>query len=116
MNRNEQRAVDKTIAKVASASKSPSVASPDNMLKLYRAIISRNPPRSIVKQHQFGNFDYIPITAIERLFDGMFPGWSVEIKREGIIANGFYTVVTLSLPVPRTDHAGWRAGCAKGEI
>lgn len=69
----------------------------------YRAILSKNPPRSVVKYHNYGKFNYLPITAVERMLDGLFAGWSVEILREGQVANGFYVVVRLSANIPQSD-------------
>ena len=69
----------------------------------YKQILSAKPPKSIVRHHNFGNFDYLPITAVERLLDGLFDGWSAEILREGQVANGFYTVVRLRAKIPMSD-------------
>lgn len=69
----------------------------------YKTILSKNPPKSIVKHHDFGKFDYLPITAVERLLDGLFDGWNAEILREGIAVNGFYVVVRLTAKIPMSD-------------
>lgn len=69
----------------------------------YRHILSSNPPKSIVKYHKFGKFEYLPITAVERLLDGLFDGWSAEILREGSVVNGFYVVVRLRAKLPQSD-------------
>lgn len=69
----------------------------------YKSILSMDPPKSIVKRHDFGKFDYLPITAVERLLDGLFESWTVEILREGAIVNGFYTVVRLKAKIPQSD-------------
>lgn len=69
----------------------------------YKAILSINPPKKIIKHHDFGNFDYLPITAVERLLDGLFDGWTHEILREGSVINGFYVVVRLMAKIPQSD-------------
>ena len=70
----------------------------------YKTILATTPPRAIVKRHKFGKFDYLPITAVERLLDGLFDGWSVKILREGTAVNGFYVVVNLKAKIPQTDE------------
>lgn len=70
----------------------------------YKKLLAVNPPSAVVKRHKFGNFDYLPITAVERLLDGLFDGWSVEILREGTAVNGFYVVVRLKAKIPQTDE------------
>ena len=69
----------------------------------YKSILNINPPKSIVKHHDYGKFDYLPITAVERLLDGLFDGWSVEIKMVNPVINGIYVVVTLSAKLPNSD-------------
>ena len=69
----------------------------------YKQVLSLNPPKSIVKHHDFGKFDYIPITAVERILDGLFDGWTAEVLREGAVVNGFYVVVRLSAKIPQSD-------------
>ena len=69
----------------------------------YKQVLSINPPNKIVKHHDFGKFDYLPITAVERLLDGLFDGWTVEILREGNVVNGFYMVVRLKAKLPQSD-------------
>ena len=69
----------------------------------YKAILSINPPPKIVKRHDFGQFDYLPITAVERLLDGLFDGWTAEILRECFVVNGFYVVVRLTSKIPQSD-------------
>lgn len=72
--------------------------------KAYKALLSVDPPKAVVKRHEFGKFDYLPITAVERLLDGLFDGWNVEILREGTAVNGFYVVVRLKAKIPQTDE------------
>lgn len=69
----------------------------------YKLVLSKNPPKSIVKRHDFGKFNYLPITAVERLLDGLFTYWNVEILREGQVANGFYCAVRLRAKIPQSD-------------
>ena len=69
----------------------------------YKSVLSMNPPAKIIKRHDFGKFDYLPITAVERLLDGLFDGWTVEILREGSVVNGFYVVVKLKAKIPQSD-------------
>lgn len=69
----------------------------------YKSILSQKPPKAIVKRHDFGKFDYLPITAVERLLDGLFEYWTAEILREGSVINGFYTVVRLTAKIPNSD-------------
>lgn len=69
----------------------------------YKAVLSINPPQKIIKHHEFGKFDYLPITAVERLLDGLFDGWIVEVLREGSVINGFYVVVRLKAKIPQSD-------------
>lgn len=69
----------------------------------YKNILSLNPPQKIVKRHDFGKFDYLPITAVERLLDGLFDGWTAEIVREGSVVNGFYVVVRLIAHIPQSE-------------
>lgn len=68
----------------------------------YKEILSRKPAKSIVRYHKFGKFNYLPITAVERLLDGLFAGWKVEMLREGQVANGFYVVVRLTANIPNS--------------
>ena len=69
----------------------------------YKQILDNNPPKSIIRHHQYGKFDYLPITAVERLLDGLFAGWSAEILREGHVVNGFYIVVRLTAHIPNSN-------------
>lgn len=69
----------------------------------YKTILNSRPPKQIIKHHEYGKFDYLPITAVERLLDGLFDGWSPEIRREGPVINGFYTVVRLRAKIPNSD-------------
>lgn len=69
----------------------------------YKAVLAIKPPKTIVKRHPFGKFDYLPITAVERLLDGLFDGWTHEILREGSVINGFYVVVRLRAKIPNSD-------------
>lgn len=69
----------------------------------YKYILDQKPPKSIIRRHEFGKFDYLPITAVERLLDGLFKSWTVEILREGVAVNGFYIVVRLSAEIPNSD-------------
>lgn len=71
--------------------------------KTYKSILDTRPPKEIIKRHEYGKFDYLPITAVERLLDGLFDGWSVEILREGHVVNGFYVVVRLRAKLPNSD-------------
>lgn len=72
-------------------------------LKTYKQVLSTKPPKEIVKYHEYGKFNYLPITAVERLLDGLFQGWSVEILREGTVINGFYVVVRLKARIPDSE-------------
>jgi len=69
----------------------------------YKSILNINPPKSIVKHHDYGKFDYLPITAVERLLDGLFDSWSVEIKMVNPVVNGIYVVVCLTANIPTSD-------------
>jgi predicted RecA/RadA family phage recombinase len=69
----------------------------------YKQILDINPPKSIIRHHQYGKFDYLPITAVERLLDGLFASWSAEILREGHVVNGFYIIVRLTARIPNSD-------------
>jgi predicted RecA/RadA family phage recombinase len=69
----------------------------------YKNILSLDPPEKIVKYHEFGKFHYLPITAIERLLDGLFEWWTAEILREGVAVNGFYVVVRLKAKIPNSE-------------
>lgn len=91
LNKKELKVLDKTIEK-----------SVDTKLT-YKAILAQQPPKEIIKYHEFGKFHYLPITAIERLLDGLFEWWEVDIKREGQLANGFYVIVTVSAKIPQSD-------------
>lgn len=71
----------------------------------YKQVLSIDPPSSIVKHHEYGKFDYLPITAVERMLDGLFAGWTVEVLREGSVINGFYVVVRLTAYIPGSDKA-----------
>jgi hypothetical protein len=92
LDKKELDVIDKAIQKHGSLTEST-----------YKQILGFNPPRSIVKQHKFGKFDYLPITAIERMLDGLFESWSVEVLREGVAVNGFYVVVKLKAKIPYSD-------------
>lgn len=69
----------------------------------YKHILSMNPPAAIIKHHDYGKFDYLPITAVERMLDGLFESWTPKIIREGVAVNGFYMVVTLTAKIPGSD-------------
>lgn len=69
----------------------------------YKVVLSADPPKKIIKHHKFGDFDYLPITAVERLLDGLFDGWNAEILREGLVANGFYVAVRVRAKLPGSD-------------
>lgn len=91
LNKDELAAIDKVVEK-------------QRMTELtYKQILSANPPKAIIKRHDFGKFDYLPITAVERLLEGLFESWSVEILREGSVVNGFYVVVRLRAKIPGSD-------------
>lgn len=84
------------ISKYQSKVVNETIDSTGKLTKLtYKALLAQKPPRAVVKHQKYGDFDYIPITVVERLLDGLFEGWSVEIIREGSLANGFYVVVKL---------------------
>lgn len=70
----------------------------------YKRLLELDPPSAVVKRHPFGKFDYLPITAVERLLDGLYDGWQPEILREGVAVNGFYVVVRLRAKIPQTDQ------------
>lgn len=91
LTRKELKVVDKTIEKSTLTEKA------------YKVILSQNPPKEIVRHHSFGNFDYLPITAVERLLDGLFASWTVEVLREAPAVNGFYVVVRVSATIPNSD-------------
>lgn len=83
------------------------IADIDKVIKTkltYKAVLSKSPPESIVRWHSFGKFNYLPITAVERLLDGLFESWTFEIKREAQVANGFYVVGTLKVKVPQSGE------------
>lgn len=92
LDKDELAIVDKTIEKAGKLTE-----------LTYNVILSTPPPSKIVKQHPYGKFDYLPITAVERLLDGLFDGWNAEILREGSVVNGFYTVVRLRAKIPNSD-------------
>lgn len=71
--------------------------------RTYKQVLSTNPPKQIVKHHDFGKFDYLPITAVERMLDGLFESWTCEILREGVAVNGFFVVVKLRAKIPHSD-------------
>lgn len=70
----------------------------------YKKLLAVNPPLEVIRRNEYGKFDYLPITAVERLLDGLFDGWTVEILREGTAVNGFYVVVRLKAKIPQTDE------------
>jgi len=80
------------------------IISVSTMKITYKEILKQSPPEAIVKYHKFGKFYYLPITAVERLLDGLFESWTCEILREGNVINGFYTVVRLKAKIPKTDE------------
>jgi predicted RecA/RadA family phage recombinase len=69
----------------------------------YKSILNMNPPDKIVKYHEFGKFEYLPITAVSRLLDGLFDGWSSEIKMVNHVINGVYVVIRLTAKIPNSD-------------
>jgi hypothetical protein len=93
LNKDEIALVDKTIEKYNKLTEIT-----------YKKILSNNPPKEIVKHHEFGKFDYLPITAVERMLDGLFEHWSVDILREGVAVNGFYVAVKLKAKIPGSDR------------
>lgn len=92
LKKSELAAIDKTIAKV------------DDVNKIYDFILNTPPPKKIVKYHDYGKFHYLPITAVERLLDGLFEWWTSEIIREAQVANGFYVVVRLKAKLPNSER------------
>lgn len=70
----------------------------------YKKLLAINPPEAVVRTHKFGKFDYLPITAVERLLDGLFDGWTVEITNQGTAVNGFWVTVRLKAKIPQTDE------------
>ena len=92
LSKKEIQAIDKTIEVAGKLTE-----------KTYKHILNEQPPKEIVEWHDFGKFQYLPITAVERLLDGLFDGWSVEILREGLVANGFYVAVRLRAKIPFSD-------------
>lgn len=92
LSKGEVAAIDKTIAKA------------DDVNKIYDFILNTPPPKKIVKYHDYGKFHYLPITAVERLLDGLFEWWTSEILREAQVANGFYVVVRLKAKLPNSDR------------
>lgn len=71
----------------------------------YKTILNMNPPAKIVKYNEFGKFQYLPITAVERLLDGLFDSWLVEIKIVNPVINGIYVVVKLTANIPGSDKS-----------
>lgn len=92
LTKQEIATVDKTIQKSGSLTE-----------VTYKRILDMPPPKAIVRHNEFGKFDYLPITAVERLLDGLFEWWKVEILREGSVINGFYIVVRLHAKIPNSD-------------
>lgn len=82
----------------------------------YKQILSTPPPASIIKHHKHGDFDYLPITAVERLLDGLFDGWTPEILREGQAFNGFYVVLRLTAHIPNSNKSLVADGIGFAEI
>lgn len=70
----------------------------------YKKLMAIDPPSAIVRQHKFGKFDYLPITAVERLLDGLFDGWTVEILNQGTAVNGFWVSIRLKAKIPQTEE------------
>lgn len=101
ITKEELQLVDKEIQKAEE--KVVSAYDTQAVEKVYRAILSTNPPKQIVKYHKYGKFEYIPITLVERLLDGLFEWWQPEIIREGHVINGFYVVVRLRAKIPKSD-------------
>lgn len=91
-------------AEIEKAEKMLATASYDSAIeKVYRVILNTKPPKQIVKYHEYGKFEYIPITLVERLLDGLFEWWEPEIVREGHVINGFYVVIRLRAKIPMID-------------
>lgn len=101
VTKEELQLVDKEIQKAER--KLVSASDTQAVEKVYRAILNTKPPKQIVKYHEYGKFEYIPITLVERLLDGLFEWWQPEIIREGHVINGFYVVVRLRAKIPRSD-------------
>lgn len=101
VTQEELSIVDKEIQKAES--KLVSIPADESVEKIYRVILSTKPPKQIVKYHSYGKFEYIPITLVERLLDGLFEWWEPEIIREGHVINGFYVVIRLRAKIPKTD-------------
>lgn len=98
LSKDENKAIEKVIDKATlEVNKAQAIE------KAYKIILSQKPPKSIVKHHSYGKFDYLPITAVERLLDGLFPEWHPEILREGYVINGFYVVVRVTAKLPQSD-------------
>lgn len=101
VTKEELQLVDKEIQKAEE--KVVSAYDTQAVEKVYRAILNTNPPKQIVKYHEYGKFEYIPITLVERLLDGLFEWWQPEIIREGHVINGFYVVVRLRAKIPKSE-------------
>lgn len=69
----------------------------------YKTILNMNPPDKIVKYNEYGKFEYLPITAVERLLDGLFDGWTPEITMVNPVVNGIYIVVRLTAKIPNSE-------------
>ena len=88
----EAKELDRQIAKIQKAK------------VVYRQVLALKPPKTVVRTHPFGKFDYLPITAVERLLDGLFSSWTATIKDTGVAVNGFYVVVNLKAQIPNSDE------------
>lgn len=111
MSKAELKAIDNVLVQ-AQLEKQKS----QDVEKAYRIILSQNPPKKIIKYHDYGKFYYLPITAVERLLDGLFAEWTPEILREGHVANGFYVVVRVKAKLPNSDKTMVADGIGFAEL
>jgi len=82
--------------------------------KYQEKVLSKQPNPKNIRRHpmvkikntsgQFENMPYLPIEAIENNLDMIFPGWHLEVLREGQIANSVYVAIRLFLTHPITGE------------
>lgn len=73
-------------------------------------LLNQNPPQAFILKHPMSSVPYIPIQTIEFLMTKIFGEWSVEVKRESLIANSICVTVRVHYICPLTNKELFQDG------
>ena len=73
-------------------------------------LLNQEPPKSFILSHPLSKVQYIPIQTIEFLMTKIFGDWSVEVKRESLIANSICVTVRVRYKCPITGEEMFQDG------